>query len=371
MNEIVTFHKGDTSINQKHYAYYIDVFLLSKLQPFIDASKIIFSDYSNVEKTAVITRSSNIFQSLFDGCKYKVFEISTIEDFLAYKDELFGYEILIVFDQVVITGDYFIQINNFIRENAGSNQALKEILFLSALYRPTGDGEFNKLKQIVAYQSNDFSRQLKHIEYLVLPDFGHVKCPWCIEKKALQKILKPKLRPDGFYDERLEQLSCEREGIKSDLAFSVSNKYAKPTFLGAGSFLGPHGMSAAGVLLCVASAVQQLRENSNIQERLSTSFPCSKVFASKNFGNFSEEVIRAALIRVLNVDEFGISEKEATMNILFKALKTDECHLLVSEMIVAAISRKFPNIDSQSDELFNIFSKYIDDKNVLNFVIST
>lgn len=345
LNDIVTFHKGDISKGNKHYTYFLDYEQIAKTKCFQEALEKDFTEnltpnsvvLSIVDeptiKEATIARGATYFHTP------KTHDMVDAETLAAIKKA----DKVLIYDTVTIGGNKFTRFNNFIRQNAELSDAIKDITFLAGVFRPASSWRTDKLlKNSLAYTDPNVRRRFAHIEYLVLPDVGQKECPWCLELAALQGSLKPALKSSGKFHRRVSNLSNLADGVKGiDAVFHVDHT-SESVLLGSASVLAPTDTAICGVILAVASALQQLRTNKNDQARLAPGFPYTQVLDSANFVSYSEGLIRSALIRNAAALEFGVVEKEKTVDILLKELGDLDQSNMLSEYLIAVICGKLP-----------------------------
>lgn len=345
LNDIVTFHKGDTSKGNKHYTYFLDYEQIAKTKCFQEALEEDFTENLTPNsivltivdeptiKKATIARGATYFHTP------KTHDMVDAETLAAIKKA----DKVLIYDTVTIGGNKFTRFNNFIRQNAELSDAIKDITFLAGVFRPASSWRTDKLlKNSLAYTDPNVRRRFAHIEYLVLPDVGQKECPWCLELAALQGSLKPALKSSGKFHRRVSHLSNLVDGVKGiDAVFHIDHT-SESVLLGSASVLAPTDTAICGVILAVASALQQLRTNKNDQARLAPGFPYTQVLDSANFVSYSEGLIRSALIRNAAALEFGVVEKEKTVDILLKELGDLDQSNMLSEYLIAVICGKLP-----------------------------
>jgi hypothetical protein len=351
LNDIVSFHKGDISKGNKHYAYYIDYNQISSLAVFAKAL---------AEQLASKLTNNSVVLSLVND--------PVVEAEVRSQDAAFYYlngpestlekEVLecvkksdkvIIYDSVTINGKSFEKLNNFIRENAELSAAITNIIFLAGVYRPTSALAEKALQSSLAYKDARVLREYSYIEKLVLPDFGPLDCPWCLELGAIKGSIKPALKGSGRFYERVSRLSNLHDGVRGTDAIFHIDESTEALTLGADSYLAPEKTAICGVVLAVASALQQMRTAEDESKRLAPGFPYTQALGAINFSNYSEGIIRAALIRNASAIEFGVIEKEKTLEILLPALEEINQTSLLSEYIVAVICGKLPPSSALSD----------------------
>ncbi|NQD78197.1 hypothetical protein LOY42_13685 [Pseudomonas sp. B21-023] len=354
LDSIISFHKGDHFKGRKHYAYYVDYSKLSgidafsgalnqKLRSLLTSASLVltFCDDENLKKEVNSLGAKCIYLKEVES----VLEGDTIGAFAA-SDKV------VIYDPVVINGKPFERLNNLIRETPELDQEVRDITFLSGLYRPASGNAEKRLKNCVAYPDRDgVKRSLQHIETLVLPDYNQFDCPWCLEFNSINGSVKKGIKNSGHFYERLTKLSNIQDGLSGkDALFHIDPRTESIT-LGGGSYLAPEKTGISGVVLAVASSLQLMRSHDDETKRLSPGFPYTQVLGAKNFENYSEGLIRSAIIRNASAIEYGVIQKEETLAVLLPALEDPQQGSLLSEYLIAVICGKLPPFTTLSDSI--------------------
>ncbi|AJP52224.1 hypothetical protein [Pseudomonas simiae] len=354
LDDMIKFHRGDYLIGNKHYAYYIDYNVLSKTEPFIAALSEKLSSFLTPDSLFLSLGDNESLNEIVTSLKAKYIYLPEIESVLEEQTVLAfaAADKIVVYDPVVISGKPFDQLNNLIRMTPALNQHVRDITFLSGLYRPPSSKSESKLKSIVAY--NDLptkKRSLQYIEMLVLPESNQLECPWCIELDSIKGSMKIGFKNSGRFYERLSKLSNMREGLSGEHALFHIDPRTEAVKLGSGSYLAPEHTGISGVVLAVASSLQQMRNHEDEKKRLLPGFPYTQVLGSKNFNYYSEGLIRAALLRNTSAIEYGVLQKEETLKILIPELEDPQQGNLLSEYLIAVICGKLPPFTSLSENV--------------------
>jgi hypothetical protein len=351
LNDIVSFHKGDTSKGNKHYAYYIDYNKISNLAVFAEALAEKLSTALTIDSVVLALVNDPVIESAVGITGATFYYLNSPESALNKEviESIKNADKVIIYDSVTINGKAFEKLNNLIRENGELSAAIKNIVFLTGIYRPASASAEKAIRSSLAYKDARVSREFSYIERLVIPDYGPMECPWCLELGAIKNSIKSALKGSGRFYERVSKLSNLHEGVRGIDAIFHIDKSTENLMLGADSFLAPQETAICGVVLAVASALQQMRTTDDEAKRLAPGFPYTQVLGAINFSNYSEGIIRAALIRNASAIEFGVIEKEKTLGILLPALEDINQASLLSEYIVAVICGKLPPSTSLSD----------------------
>lgn len=342
--DIVTFHKGDTSKGFKHYAYFLDYNQIIKVDIFIQSLR---------NKLAQIATERSVVLTLVDdpAIKSATIEIGADYRHTAAPENMLDEETLIaiersdkvlIYDTVSINGTRLSNFNNLLRVEPRLSKAITDVTFLVGIYRPTSGKAQKELRSSLAYPEERVKRTFDYIEHLVLPDAGPLECPWCLELGAIKGSIRPALKGSGSFYRRMSKLSNLQDGVKGIDAIFHVDQSTESLLLGAESYLAPQDTTICGVNLAVASALQQMRTIEDDKKRLAPGFPYTQVLASKNFSNYSEGLIRSALLRNAAAIELGVLEKEKTLKIFLEVLERLDQACLLSEYIIAVICGKLP-----------------------------
>jgi hypothetical protein len=98
-------------------------------------------------------------------------------------------------------------------------------------------------------------------------------------------------------------------------------------------------MKAMPTLFCTSGAVQSLRDHEDPKKSLAPGFPVSYVLnMEKTFGNYTEGLIRASVLRCLRSDEAPSKKRRSHRDTLMTYATTIGQEALVGELMLA-ISR--------------------------------
>ncbi|WP_187807057.1 hypothetical protein [Aquipseudomonas alcaligenes] len=352
LEQVVSFHRGDKDKGNRHFAYYIDYSVLSAVATFrkkleakvasvMPAGSLIISlaDDPAIREVAAEQGINFLHLDSVDGIKD-----SGVRDLARASGKV------MIYDTVVIRGSRLESLNNRIRETPGLCGVIKELYFLVGIFRPSDVRAEKSLRNSLAYKDQCAHREFSFIEQVVLPDSSSA-CPWCQEYQAINRSIKKGFRAKGEFHDRVALLADNVSGISGADALFHIDASTRELALGDGSFLAPPNTCISGVVLAVASGLQRMRSAETEKERLSPGFPYAQVLSSANFKLYSEGVIRAALIRNCSTFEFGVLEKEISLDILQNSLADDGQKCMLSEYIIAVICGKFPQSAPFLDEV--------------------
>lgn len=353
LDDIVTFHKGDTSMGNKHYAYFLDYTKISSLECFRSSLNTMLAERITPRSVVLTMVNDPAILAAAETFGASSFLVSAPEDMLAEAtfSAIANSDKVVIYDSVTISGNSFTKFNNFLRQDPELSEAIKDITFLAGIFRPTSTKKQRELLNSLAYPEARVARAFDSIEHLILPDVGPAECPWCLEFGAIKSSIKPSLKSTGSFHKRVSKLANLTDGIRGIDAIFHVDRSSETIVLGAESYLAPTQTAICGVILAAASALQCMRTNADEALRLAPGFPYAQVLASTNFSNYSEGLIRSALIRNASAIEFGVIEKEKTLQILLPVLGNQDQATLLSEYIIAVICGKLPSSSSLNDDV--------------------
>ncbi|URM26395.1 hypothetical protein LLY42_21030 [Pseudomonas frederiksbergensis] len=351
LNDMIVFHKGDHFKGNKHYAYYVDYEKISETDVFSNALSKKLSSILTPASLVLSFCDDEKLRDVVNLASARYHHIPVIEKVLD-GDIVTAFskaDKIVIFDSVVINGKSFERLNNLIRETPTLNNEVRDITFIAGVYRPTSMKSEKKLRNCVAYRDEPTKRSFQYVEMIVIPDYNHVDCPWCLEFNSINGSIKAGFKNSGRFYERLSKLSNVQDGLSGSDAMFHIDASTETLVLGGNSYLAPAQTGISGVVLAVASSLQQLRTADKETDRLAPGFPYTQVLGSNNFHNYSEGLIRSALIRNAAAIEFGVLEKEQTLKLLLTALEDPKQGTLLSEYLIAVICGKLPPFTSLSE----------------------
>lgn len=356
LDDIIIFHKGDHFKGNKHYAYYIDYVKISATDVFSNALTAKLSSTLTPASLVLTFFDDQILKQITESIGATYIHLQEVEKLLEAEviNAFSKADKIVIYDSVVIRGKSFEQLNNLIRVTPALNQEVRDITFLSGVYRPSSAESANELRNCVAYEDvSTVKRSLQHIEMLVIPDYNHLDCPWCLELNSIKSSIKAGIKNFGRFHERLSKLSNVQNGLSgSHVLFHIESS-TEQILLGGGSYLAPENTGISGVVIAVASSLQQMRTTDDETKRLCPGFPYTQVLGWKNFKNYSEGLIRSALIRNASTIEYGVIQKEKILEVLLPALEDLQQGNLLSEYLIAVICGKLPPFTSLSEAIYD------------------
>lgn len=371
LSDVVFFHRGDKAKGNRHFAYYIDYSILSQLKIFRDKLKARVSEVLNPGALIISLADDPVVKEVATSLGVDFLHLGSID---AVKDSHICDRIknavgVMIYDTVVIRGTRLELLNNRIRQTPELSETISDLHFLVGFFRPSDVATEGRLRNSLAYQDPLANRGFSFIEQVILPDCSS-PCPWCQEYEAINRSIKKGFRATGAFHDRVALLANTVDGISGADALFHVDATTRDLTLGDGSYLAPPKTCISGVILAVASGLQRMRTALEEKRRLAPRFPYAQVISSKNFSNYSEGVIRAALIRSGSSFEFGVLEKEKSITILQDSLADADQLCMLSEYIIAVICGKFPQSPPFKDEVASKLAKLIADSPELMMLVT-
>jgi len=250
--------------------------------------------------------------------------------------------------------------------------------YVVAIARPADLNHWKFQRRMLAFRpvpGNPTARRnnTDAIQEVVLPNWSEKACPWCSESNALRKIQSL----DGILLERSNRLSTGvNGGLELDAFFNLPGR--SDFRLSPQSLFAQADACASEVFMSVASAIQHARTSLGPEGQPllgQRRYPFAVVFPHEEYlkSVYTEEIVRAALVRALRPDDLVYTtiaaESERTANAL-RVLQSDDPPrpTLFLEFLVAQSVGKFPFMNRHRDamltvarqqELEEVWSKFI------------
>jgi len=213
------------------------------------------------------------------------------------------------------------------------------------------------------------------VEQVVIPDWNERECPWCIEKRCIERTLKnPKYQTHAVaraLKNRYHQLNKGSEIGLVDNVFASIGKVPKPAFQGGSIFAPNSQVSEADLVAAISSGLQHVRviggtlTGSKELEKLETEYPHFKIVRMDDYlgekASFNEALIKAVIFRMAYkrelhaIEEANVQrQKEGILQFLDgHGLSEGERGFFEYELYLALKERKLPKPDPNK-KLFSI-----------------
>lgn len=215
--------------------------------------------------------------------------------------------------------------------------------YLVALARPASSTRLRTQRNAFHRWSADPATQRKnsfdHVEKLILPDWGELDCPWCLEKE---------LREGMGTTHDIPPTELGHSGLTTHI-FTTPQGHPLMA-LEDESFVGPAGASQAAIYCAVAGGLQRLRTekfDDSAPPLGSHHFMVSSVFASENYTRYlTDSVLVAAVWKAAKPGELTFTDAHKEQE-RCKLLKTFLAHPsnadLEGELTLAIAAGKIPH----------------------------
>lgn len=331
-------HRGDNSGGStKHHAFNIDIPTVLGMQSYQDQCANVFSSLD--PRPSVIVTPDHAAGRLVariarDVLKAEVVVHNTLRPSMGMTsgDELRlrQTESVLVVDDVLNSGTRLRDYNRSLREHFGN---LKSVDFFVVVARPESAEELKKT-EIALCRGHHWKSSLNYLEKIFLPRWGTDACPWCQEYQFLSLVSERLSLPPRWLFDRLSRLSEGDRGITNEplcLLPEVDSRQLAPQ-----SRIAPAGTGCMAVLFAFASALQQMRCDSNDERRLSQHATYANVFALRNVThNYDEALLQAILLRLVTRKEWGEEKRKDSQEELRKVAAEPERDILLGELLLA------------------------------------
>jgi hypothetical protein len=246
---------------------------------------------------------------------------------------------VLVFDDKIVSGERMRNINAKLRMPHHLWDTFKHVHFFAPIVTTKSKKQLDELRSGLT-TNHDWGASLHYLYCVHLPDWHTTAdCPWCQEKKWLERLASEGGKLDSPLIGRLAQLS---NGEALDPMKHLAGLPAEAPFppLGAGSVACKAGASQLQVLVASASAVQQLRtsEGTNL-DPYSLTKPTR--LASFTFRDaYTEKLIACSILRSLNQDEVSSELAKYLFKAIQAPLMCEGAELYQIELAMALIAGK-------------------------------
>lgn len=252
---------------------------------------------------------------------------------------------ILIVDDVVTTGDRLRGFKRRLHDVRAIDEStnLMQLVGLSRAPRVDSAGYIRDMLFPVGESLAGRKRgQLFAVEEVLLPDWDHEDCPWCVEKKLLEQGAQrePKLRE--WAEERGSRLN-EPLGLKSGIFLSWPRDRSPFVMVGPQSIFGER-LSDCELFFCVASATQFMRSAGRLKEQAQP--PMAYVLSPDSYltGRYYEDMIDAAIIRACRRHDLRTSSiEEELIAKVGRRLSEKISAPLRGELVLAIASGKLPS----------------------------
>lgn len=253
-----------------------------------------------------------------------------------------------VLDDVSVTGRRLSRYSTSLR-----NLFRGQIHYVVGLARPEQPDAWTKRVRDLVYRHGSGSKHtVNFIEFLLLPDWDEVCCPWCAEQAVYRNLILAGTKLPAVLASRNAELAQTNAAPRWSLSPSIGHPSNTSFDVGENSIFAPAGSSPAATYAAVASACQQLRARPDPIHNLAVQlYPQVKCLRYSDYlgTTFTDPVLRSALLRAAHrrelerVSSGGEAKRaEAAKGLLLSPDKGDHC--VAIEILLASRLKKLPRL---------------------------
>ena len=251
---------------------------------------------------------------------------------------------VLVFDDKIISGDRMRNLNVSLRTpRLHLWDTFNYVHFFAPIVTTKSK---RQLEEVISglTTNHDWDATLHHLYCVHLPDWHtSADCPWCHEKKWLERLASQSGKLDSPLINRLAQLSNGEPLDPMEHLAALPGDTPFPP-LGAGSVAGKAGSSQLQVLVATASAVQQLRtgEGTNLNPHSLTKPTRLACFVFRDA--YTEKLIACSILRSLTSDEVSVEMRKFLVKAIQTPLLYEGADLYQVELAMALIAGKMGTV---------------------------
>lgn len=315
---VLRVHRDDPNdgINPRHHAFYIDVATLLKHDAFKQEVCSALKEVKSADGEAVVVvtpphKAGGLLANIasnFLGAKY--ISHQNLRNLPAEDKELIRSAYHLIFlDDVLITGTRITRYLTALREEFSRDElrSLKTVTWSPIIARPSHRKKIDSIEGCL--REHPWKNKLTYLYETVLPEWvGDKSCPWCQEAAVFEKEVQVLFEEPSWYQERRDNLIYGKEdGLSENPLLLLPGAERKN--VGSGSPIADEGSNEMQVLFLLATALQNLRNDS--QNPLGPSLFRSCVLSMFGEGNdmdvfqrYSEALFQAAFLRTVKKEEW-------------------------------------------------------------------
>lgn len=307
----------------RHHAFYIDVEALLANPEFCGKVRALIGEIRSFPK-AIIAPPHSAGTRLSSFCSDVINEIwgrrplIYVNSDLSKPDEIFPIDqtsssrsqplldfirsasesdSIVIVDDVIVTGARMASYREALRRYSFQGK----IAYIVGVARPSDPAKWRKLKfELEIGKDGARLHSVKHAEFVVLPNWGRERCPWCNEGRAIDSILRTLQATDPAHDEfasRLNELTRAplSSGLSENAIWVLPN--TGPVDLTPESIFVTSPAPTAVVMAAVASAIQTMRRRDT--DCLTRNYPFMTVLSTHSYleTRFTDPILRVAVLR--------------------------------------------------------------------------
>ena len=247
---------------------------------------------------------------------------------------------VLVFDDKIVSGDRMRNLNVNLRiPRPHLWDTLNHVHFFAPIVTTKSKKQLEEVRSGLT-TNHDWDATLHHLYCVHLPDWHtSADCPWCHEKKWLERLASEGGKLDSPLIDRLAQLSNGESLDPMEHLARLPGGAPLPS-LGAGSVAGKAGSTQLQVLVATASAVQQLRtgEGINLDPHSLTKPTRLACFVFRDA--YTEKLIACSILRSLTSDEVSVEMGKYLVKAIQTPLLYEGAEIYQVELAMALIAGK-------------------------------
>ena len=247
---------------------------------------------------------------------------------------------VLVFDDKIVTGSRMRNLNVSLRmPHPHLWDTFNHVHFFAPIVTTKSKKQLEEVRSGLTTNHN-WGATLHHLYCVHLPDWHtSADCPWCHEKKWLERLASQGGKLDSPLINRLAQLSNGEPLDPMEHLAALPGGVAFPS-LGAGSVAGKAGSSQLQVLVATASAVQQLRtgQGTNLDPYSLTKPTRLACFVFRDA--YTEKLMACSILRSLTSDEVSAEMGKYLVEAIQTPVRYEGADVYQVELALALIAGK-------------------------------
>lgn len=316
--------------NPRHHAFYIDVLSLMEIPDFQNAlidkiqklqsipDLILIPPHpAGVKIGAYLKHKLNLPVIYHKDLRINKFKVEDME--LAH--EISNCKSLLIIDDLAFTGSRMQSFNNVIRESSSIFKQPENIVFLPLVVLAEDNAVWEKTVRGLTLNHGLNHRSVEYLYKFPLPRWHKEECPWCAEYSELGRL---SMFEQDDSDDQGVRLSGSNMGLRANQWLNYKEGLNIPNF-GDNSPVASVGTKSIQLLFACASAIQQLRTDSNIGNQLNPNgYPFCRVLDGAVIKDFyTENLLIVSLLRSLTQYELSEEFRDHVTELIKRIIEND------------------------------------------------
>ncbi|WP_269530731.1 hypothetical protein [Chitinimonas sp. BJYL2] len=323
----------------RHHAFGIDAAVLLKTPEFQDEVLQVLTSMDPAPDFVVIAnhKASDLLKEIIE--KWRDLPVVFLDQ-LNELQNLPQNPTVLVFDDKIVSGCRMRNLNVGLRAPRPHLwETFNHVHFFAPIVTTRSKKQLDQLRSGLT-TNHDWGATLHHLYCVHLPDWHtSADCPWCQEKRWLEKLASKSGKFDSPLINRLALLSAgEPLDPMGHLAALPDGAPFPP--LGAGSVAGKAGSSQLQVLMATASAVQQLRTGEGVSLNPYSLTKPTRLACFVFQDAYTEKLIACSILRSLTSDEVSVDMGKYLVTLIQAPHLSEGADLYQIELSMALIAGK-------------------------------